>query len=73
VFPGDTTHDSWGVVDFSHGFFTCFHGIFMGFSGIFPADLGTFQVLNATAICLTFAVFLFGLVVSQVKFGCRSG
>lgn len=47
--------------------------VFMGFSGFFPADLGTFQVLNATAICLTFAVFLFGLVVSQVKFGCRSG
>ena len=26
------------------------------------------QVLNATAICLTFAVFLFGLVVSQERF-----
>ena len=25
------------------------------------------QVLNATAICLTFAVFLFGLVVSQAE------
>jgi hypothetical protein len=25
----------------------------------------TSEVLNATAICLTFAVFLFGLVVSQ--------
>ena len=25
------------------------------------------KVLNATAICLTFAVFLFGLVVSQAR------